>query len=154
MNAKNTIIITNKKAKFDYYLEEEYIAGLVLHGWEVKSLRSGKINLSASHIIIKYGEAFLIGAQIQPLPTAAKHVAPDPLRTRKLLLHQRELKRLIGGIEREGYTLIPLELFWRNNHIKAKIALAKGKKTYDKRDTIKEREWQRNKSRLVKSKLY
>ena len=145
-------IVSNKKAKFDYYTEDEYVAGMVLEGWEVKSLRAGKINLVDSHVIIKHGAAFLIGAQIQPLPTAAKYSYPDPTRSRKLLLHRRELKSLIGGIERQGYTLIPLELFWSNNYIKVKIALAKGKKNYDKRSDTKEREWQRDKSRLLKNK--
>lgn len=145
----NTIVL-NKKATFDYFIEEYYEAGMVLHGWEIKSLRAGKINLSDAHVIIKYGEAWLIGAQIQPLPTASLHTVPDPTRSRKLLLHQRELNKLIGHVERQGYTLIPLSLYWKHNYVKMKLALAKGKKTHDKRATIKDREWQREHARIMK----
>lgn len=148
----STSIVINKKARFDYFIEEESEAGLVLEGWEVKSLRANKVNLSDAHVIVKYGEAFLLGAQIQPLPTAAAHLHPDPIRTRKLLLNRRELNRLIGSVERQGYTIIPLSLYWSKNRVKVKIALAKGKKTHDKRDTIKDREWQRDKARLFKNK--
>jgi SsrA-binding protein len=140
----------NKKAGFDYFIEDQYEAGLVLEGWEIKSLRAGKINLSDAHVIIKYGEAFLLGAQIQPLPTASTHSIPDPIRTRKLLLHKKELNHLMGSVERQGYTIVPLSLYWKNNRVKIKIALAKGKKEHDKRDTIKTREWQRDKSRIMK----
>ena len=148
----STSITVNKKARFDYYLEDEYEAGLVLQGWEVKSLRLGKVNLSDSHVIVKYGEAFLLGAQIQPLPTTSMHCHPDSLRSRKLLLHRKELNRLIGSVERQGYTLVPLELFWNHNCIKIRIALAKGKKTHDKRDTEKDRDWQRSRARILKSR--
>lgn len=151
MTTKNSATIAlNKKAHFEYFIEDEYEAGLVLEGWEVKSLRAGKINLSDSHVIIKYGEAFLLGAQIQPLPTASAHLFPDANRTRKLLLNRRELNQLIGSVERQGYTLVPLALYWKNNRVKIKIALAKGKKTHDKRDTIKDRDWQRDRARLMK----
>lgn len=151
MTAKDSATIAqNKKAHFDYFIEEQFEAGLVLEGWEVKSLRAGKVNLSDAHVIIKYGEAFLLGAQIQALPTAATHLAPDPSRTRKLLLNRRELNQLIGSVERQGYTLVPLTLYWKNNRVKIKIALAKGKKTHDKRDTIKDRDWQRDRARLMK----
>ncbi|MBA2650344.1 MAG: SsrA-binding protein SmpB [Legionella sp.] len=143
-------IALNKKAGFDYYIEEQYEAGLVLEGWEVKSLRAGKINLSDAHVIIKYNEAFLLGAQIQPLPTASTHAVPDPIRTRKLLLNKKELNHLIGSVERQGYTIIPLSLYWKKNKIKMKIALAKGKKEHDKRDTIKDREWKRDHARIMK----
>jgi SsrA-binding protein len=143
-------IALNRKAGFDYYIEDQYEAGLVLHGWEVKSLRAGKVNLSDAHVIIKYGEAFLLGAQIQPLPTASTHAIPDPIRTRKLLLNRKELNHLIGSVERQGYTIVPLSLYWKKNNIKIKIALAKGKKEHDKRDTIKDRQWQRDKSRIMK----
>ncbi len=143
-------IIVNKKARFDYFIEEEYEAGLVLEGWEVKSLRAGKVNLSDSHVIVKRGEAFIIGAQIQPLPTAATHTLPDISRTRKLLMHKKELNKLIGHIERQGYTLVPISLYWRKNKVKARIALAKGKKTHDKRSSIKDRDWQRDKARIMK----
>lgn len=112
-NSKNSSIALNKKARFDYFIENEYEAGIVLQGWEVKSLRAGKINLSDAHVIVKYGEAFLLGAQIQPLPTAAAHLQPDPTRTRKLLLNRQELNQLIGSVERQGYTLIPLSLYWK-----------------------------------------
>lgn len=151
MASKNSASIAlNKKAHFDYFIENEYEAGLVLEGWEVKSLRAGKINLSDAHVIIKYGEAFLLGAQIQPLPTAASHLSPEANRTRKLLLNRRELNQLIGSVERQGYTIVPLSLYWKNNRVKIKIALAKGKKTHDKRDTIKDRDWQRDKARIMK----
>ncbi len=143
-------IVVNKKASFDYFIEEEFEAGLALEGWEVKSLRAGKVNLSDAHVIIKQAQAWLVGAQIQPLPTAATHVHPDSTRTRKLLLHRRELNQLIGHVERQGYTLIPLRFYWKNNIVKMKLALAKGKKTHDKRETIKDREWQRDRSRLFK----
>ena len=145
-------IALNKKARFDYFIEAEFEAGLILQGWEVKSLRAGRINLSDAHVIIKYGEAFLLGAQIQPLQTAAAHQLPDPTRTRKLLLNRRELNQLIGSVERQGYTLVPLSLYWSKNRVKMKLALAKGKKTHDKRDTIKDRDWQRSHSRLMKNK--
>lgn len=143
-------IALNRKAGFEYFIEDQYEAGLVLEGWEVKSLRAGKVNLSDAHVIIKYGEAFLLGAQINPLQTASTHTIPDPIRTRKLLLNRKELSHLIGSVERQGYTIVPLSLYWKKNKIKIKIALAKGKKEHDKRDTIKDREWQRDKSRLMK----
>lgn len=146
----DSTIVVNRKAGFDYFLEDHYEAGLVLEGWEVKSLRAGKINLSDAHVIIKYGEAFLLGAQIQPLLTASTHSIPDPSRTRKLLLNRKELNHLIGSVERQGYTIVPLSMYWKKNNIKLNIALAKGKKTHDKRDTIKDREWQRDRSRIMK----
>lgn len=145
-------IALNRKAGFEYFIEDQYEAGLVLEGWEVKSLRAGKVNLSDAHVIIKYGEAFLLGAQINPLQTASTHTIPDPTRTRKLLLNHKELSHLIGSVERQGYTIVPLSLYWKKNKIKVKIALAKGKKEHDKRDTIKDREWSRDKSRLMKNK--
>ncbi|HAU1654116.1 TPA: SsrA-binding protein SmpB [Legionella pneumophila] len=146
----DSTIALNRKAGFDYFIEDQYEAGLVLEGWEVKSLRAGKINLSDAHVIIKYGEAFLLGAQIQPLPTASTHFIPDPVRTRKLLMNKKELNHLIGSVERQGYTIVPLSLYWKKNKIKIKIALAKGKKEHDKRDAIKDREWQRDRSRIMK----
>lgn len=148
----NNSIALNKKAGFDYFIEEQYEAGLVLEGWEVKSLRAGKVNLSDSHVILKNGEAFLLGSQINPLQTASTHTVPDPTRTRKLLLNQKELSHLIGSVERQGYTIVPLSLYWKKNKIKMKIALAKGKKEHDKRDSIKDREWVRDKARLMKNK--
>ena len=123
-------VAVNKKAHFDYFIEEEFEAGMVLEGWEVKSLRAAKVNLTDAHVIIKHHEAFLLGAQIQPLPTAAAHTAPDSTRTRKLLLNRKELSKLIGHVERQGYTLIPLSLYWKGRRIKIRIALAKGKKAW------------------------
>jgi SsrA-binding protein len=149
-NQKSATIIVNKKARFEYFVEDEYDAGLVLEGWEIKSLRAGRVNLSDAHVIVKNGEAWLLGAQIQPLPTASTHIHPDPIRTRKLLLKRRELDQLIGRVERQGYTLIPLNLYWKRNKIKMKVALAKGKKTHDKRETVKDRDWQRDHSRIMK----
>jgi len=146
----DSTIALNRKAGFDYFIEEQYEAGLVLEGWEVKSLRAGKVNLSDAHVIVKYGEAFLLGAQINPLQTTSTHTLPDPVRTRKLLLHKKELNQLIGSVERQGYTLVPLSIYWKKNKIKIKVALAKGKKEHDKRDTIKDREWKRDRSRIMK----
>ncbi len=154
-NRKKTLsssdIAVNRKARFNYAIEDTMEAGLVLQGWEVKSLRAGKVNLSDAHVILKHGEAWLLGMQIQPLPTAAQHIVPDITRTRKLLLHRRELKKLLGQVERKGYTAVPLSLYWKKNIIKVKIALAKGKQTHDKRDTEKNRDWQRAHARLMKS---
>lgn len=148
----DSTIALNRKAGFDYFIENQYEAGLVLEGWEIKSLRAGKVNLSDAHVIIKYSEAFLLGAQIQPLLTASTHSIPDPTRTRKLLLNRKELNYLIGGVERQGYTIVPLSLYWKKNKVKIKIALAKGKKEHDKRDTVKERDWQRDRSRIMKNR--
>jgi SsrA-binding protein len=145
-------IVDNRKARFQYFIEEDFEAGLVLEGWEVKSLRAGKVNLSDAHVILKRGEAWLLGMQIQPLPTASQHTHPDITRTRKLLLHRRELGKLLGHIERKGYTVVPLSLYWKQNKIKVKIALAKGKKGQDKRETEKDRDWQRTHSRLMKNR--
>lgn len=144
-------IAQNKKARFDFFVEEEFEAGLVLQGWEVKSLRAGRVQLIDSHIIIKHGEAWLLGSQIQPLMTASTHIETDPVRTRKLLLHRKELDKLIGHVERKGYTIVALSLYWKQNRVKAKIALAKGKKQHDKRETTKARDWQRDKARLMKT---
>lgn len=146
-------IVINRKARFEYFIEEEFEAGLVLEGWEVKSLRAGKVNLSDAHVIIKHSEAWLLGAQIQPLPTASTHLHPDSLRTRKLLLNRRELNQLIGSVERQGYTLIPMSLYWKRNHIKMRVALAKGKKSHDKRETTKDRDWARAQNRIMKKGL-
>lgn len=143
-------IVTNKKARFEYFIEKDFEAGLALEGWEVKSLRAGRVNLTDAHVIIKNSEAFLLGAQIQPLATTATHTHADPIRTRKLLLNRHELNQLIGSVERQGYTLIPLSLYWKRNKIKMSLALAKGKKTHDKRDSIKDRDWQRSRSRIMK----
>ena len=146
----NTTIATNRKAHHDYFIEDRYEAGLVLQGWEVKSLRAGRIQLDQSHILLKNGEAWLFGALITPLQTASTHVHPDPQRTRKLLLKQREINKLIGSVERKGYTVVPLLLYWKDNRVKLEIGLAKGKQLHDKRATEKERDWQRQKQRLFK----
>jgi len=143
-------IALNKKARFDFFIEERLEAGLVLHGWEVKSLRAGRINLTEAYVVLRNGEAYLIGCNIPPLPTASTHINPDPTRTRKLLLHQRELAKLIGATEQKGYTLVPLDLHWSRGRAKLSIGLAKGKKQHDKRADIKERDWQREKARALK----
>jgi len=147
-------IIFNKKARFEYVIEKEWEVGLSLEGWEVKSLRAGKIQLVDSYVLLKSGAAWLFGAQIQPLPTASAHTNPDPLRNRKLLVHAEEFKQWIGYVERDGYTLIPLSLYWRGKWVKAKIALAKGKKTHDQRAAIKDREWQIERARIMKKENY
>lgn len=146
-------IVVNRKARFEYFIEDEFEAGLVLQGWEIKSLRAGKVNLSDAHVIMKHNEAWLLGAQIQPLPTASTHMHPDSLRTRKLLLNRRELNQLIGSVERQGYTLIPMSLYWKRNNVKMRVALAKGKKSHDKRETVKDRDWSRAHSRIMKKGL-
>jgi SsrA-binding protein len=146
----NQTIAVNRKAHHEFAIEERFEAGLVLEGWEVKSLRAGRTQLDQSYVLLKKGAAWLLGALITPLPTASTHIDPDPQRTRKLLLHRRELNKLIGLIERKGYTLVPLSLYWKDNHIKLQIALAKGKKAHDKRATEKDRDWQRDKQRFTK----
>ena len=145
----NTIAL-NRKARFDYFIEQEFEAGVALEGWEVKSLRDGRAQLKESYVVILRGEIFLIGAHISPLGSASTHINPDPTRSRKLLLHKKEISKLIGARERDGYTIVPLSLYWKRGKAKAKIALAKGKKQYDKRETIKQREWDRDKHRLLK----
>ncbi|MDB5840728.1 MAG: smpB [Herminiimonas sp.] len=136
-------IVDNKKAFFDYFIEERYEAGLVLEGWEVKSIRDGRVQLKEAYVIVRGAEVFLFGAHISPLPTASTHINPDPVRTRKLLLNAEEIKRLIGKVERAGYTLVPLNLHFQKGRIKCEIGLAKGKKQHDKRDTEKQRDTQR-----------
>lgn len=144
-------IALNKQARHDYFVEETFEAGLALQGWEVKSLREGRVQLKESYVLIKDGEAWLFGAHVSPLLSASTHVQPDPLRTRKLLLHRRELNRLIGAVERKGYTLVPLALYWKRGRAKLEIGLAKGKKLHDKRAAAKERDWAREKQRLLKA---
>lgn len=141
--ANSNNIALNRKAKFDYQILETMEAGIVLQGWEVKSLRAGKIQLVDSHVLLKNHEAFLLGALITPLLTASTHITPDARRTRKLLLHRVELAKLIGAVERRGYTLVPLSLYWKKNKVKVAIGLVKGKKQHDKRAAIKERDLQR-----------
>ena len=144
------IIAINKKAKHDYFLEDRFEAGLVLEGWEVKSLRAGKIQLVDSYILIKANEAWLIGTQIPPLTSTSTHSNPIPDRTRKLLLHRKEINKLIGAKERQGYTIVATQLYWKQQRVKLEIALARGKKQHDKRATIKERDWSRDKARILK----
>lgn len=143
-------IAQNKKARFDYQIEDRIEAGLQLQGWEVKSLRAGKAQLTDSYVIFKDGEAWLLGAQIQPLPTASTHFVVDPTRTRKLLLKSSEIARLQIATEQKGYTVVATELYWKGHLVKCKIALAKGKQAHDKRATEKERDWNREKSRILK----
>ena len=143
-------IALNRKARFDYLLHERFEAGLVLTGWEVKALRAGKAQLTDTYVLLKDGEAFLLGSNITPLNTASTHVNADPKRTRKLLLHRKEIARLIGATQQKGQTCIPMALFWKGNRVKCEIALATGKKEHDKRAAIKEREWKLDKQRLMK----
>lgn len=144
------LIAENRRARFDYFIEERLEAGLVLEGWEVKSLRAGKAQITEAYVYVRDGEVFLIGAHITPLKTASTHVHVDPTRTRKLLLNHKEIAHLIGAVERKGYTLVPLELYWSRGRAKLRIGLAKGKKQHDKRATEKERDWARDKARLLR----
>lgn len=146
----SSTIALNKKARHDFHIEDRFEAGLVLEGWEVKSLRAGKTQLVDSYVIIKDGEAWLLGCLITPLLTASTHIHPDATRTRKLLLHREELSKLIGAVERKGYTLIPLAMYWKHGRAKLEIGLAKGKKEHDKRATEKDRDWQREKQRVMR----
>jgi SsrA-binding protein len=147
---ESATIAENRKARHEYFIEETYEAGLSLLGWEVKSLRAGRVQLKEAYVFVKDAEAFLFGAHVSALPTASTHVIPDPIRTRKLLLNRSELNGLIGAVERRGYTLVPLEMYWKNGRAKLRIGLAKGKKEHDKRATEKDRDWKREKSRLMK----
>ena len=147
-----TRIADNKKAMFNYHIEERFEAGMVLEGWEVKSVREGKVQLTDGYVVIRNGEVFIIGCQINPLKTASTHVNPDAVRTKKLLMHKEEIRRLIGKVEQKGYTLVPLNLHWKAGKVKCEIALAKGKAEHDKRDTIKDREGKREVERAMKSR--
>lgn len=148
-DSDNTIV-RNREAFHDYFIEEQYEAGLVLEGWEVKSLRAGRGNLKESYVLLKDGEAYLFGCHISPLTSASTHVKPDPTRTRKLLLHRGELSSLVSDVERKGYTLAPIALYWKHGRVKLAVGLAKGKKDYDKRAVEKDRDWQRDKQRLLR----
>ena len=145
-------IAENKKAAFNYFFEEKHEAGVVLHGWEVKAVREGKVQLTDGYVVIRNGELFLIGCQIQPLKSASTHVTPEAARTKKLLMHREEIRRLIGKVEQKGYTLVPLNLHWKNGLVKCEIALAKGKAEHDKRNTIKDREGKREVERVMKQR--
>ena len=149
-NSDTSLIAVNRKARFNYAIEEEFEAGIVLEGWEVKSLRANRAQLSESHVTIFKGEALLVGAHVSPMASASTHIDPNPTRSRKLLLHAREISKLIGLTERAGYTIVPLKLYWVRGRAKLRIALAKGKKQHDKRETIKQREWDRQKRRILK----
>ncbi len=144
-------IALNKKARFNFSIEDTLQAGVALEGWEVKSLREGRVQITESYVHLRNGEAWLLGAHVTPLGTASKHVRPDPTRTRKLLLHRHELDRLVGAVERKGYTLVPLNLHWSKGRVKLEIGLAKGKKMHDKRETRKAQDWQRQKARILKA---
>jgi len=144
-------IAVNRKARFDYFIEERFEAGISLMGWEVKSMRAGKAQIAEAYVYMKDGEAFLHGAHIGALNSASTHVDTAPTRTRKLLLNRRQLDHLVGAVERKSYTIVPLELYWKSGRAKLEIGLAKGKKQHDKRHTEKDRDWQRDKSRIMKS---
>ncbi|MBD9537314.1 SsrA-binding protein SmpB [Stenotrophomonas sp. ATCM1_4] len=144
-------IALNKRARHEYHLEERFEAGLVLQGWEIKAIRAGRGNMTDAYAYVKDGEIFLIGAQITPLIQASTHTIPEDRRQRKLLLHRREIDKLIGRVERDGYTLVPTAMYWSKNKIKLEIALAKGKQNHDKRDTAKERDWAREKQRAMRA---
>ncbi|WP_398309551.1 SsrA-binding protein SmpB [Zoogloea sp.] len=146
-------IIDNRKAFHDYFIEDKYEAGLVLEGWEVKAIRAGRANIKESYVVIRGAEIFIVGMHITPLESASTHIHPDPTRTRKLLLHAEEIAKLIGKVERAGYTLVTLDLHYTKGRVKASIGLAKGKKQFDKRETEKERDWVREKARLVRAKV-
>lgn len=143
-------IADNKKAFHDYFIEEQFEAGVVLQGWEVKAIRAGRVQLKEAYVIVKHGELFLFGAHIGALTTASTHISPEALRTRKLLLNKSEINKLIGKVERSGYTLVPLNMHYKGGRIKLQIGLAKGKKQYDKRETEKKRDWQREQQQIMK----
>ena len=150
--AGRSTIALNKKARHDFHIEDRFEAGLALQGWEVKSLRDGRAQLKESYVVLKEGEAWLIGCHVSPLPSASTHVKTDPVRSRKLLLNRSELNRLVGLVERKGYTLVPLAMYWKKSRAKLEIGLAKGKKQHDKRASDKDRDWQRQKERILKNK--
>jgi len=146
----SNVIALNRKARHDYFIEDTLEAGLVLEGWEVKSLRAGNVQLAESYVYIRSGEAWLFGAHFSPLNTASTHVKPDPTRNRKLLIHRQELDRFIGAVERKGFALVPLDLHWHKGRAKLNVGMAKGKKQHDKRATDRERDWKRQKERILK----
>lgn len=148
-SSSNTIVL-NKKARHDFTLEDRFEAGIVLEGWEVKSLRAGKVQIRDSYVFIKNNEAWLSSVVITPLPTASTHIHPEPQRMRKLLLHRDEISKLVGAVERKGYTLVATAMYWKKGRAKLEIALAKGKKEHDKRATEKDRDWKREKARIIK----
>lgn len=143
-------IVQNRKAFHDYFIEQRFEAGIALEGWEVKAIRAGRVQLKEAYVVVRNGEIHLIGCHVSPLPAASTHVMPDPVRTRKLLLHAIEIDKLIGSVERAGYTLLPLDMHFSRGRIKLEIGLARGKKQHDKREAEKARDWQREKQRLLK----
>ncbi len=149
--APSNTIATNRVARHDYSIEDEIEVGMVLEGWEVKGLRNGSLQLKESYVMVKNGEIWLIGAHISPLASASTHIKPSPTRTRKLLAHRREIDRLVGMVERKGYTLVALSAYWSRGRAKLKLGIAKGKKAHDKRATIKDRDWKRDQARMLKS---
>jgi SsrA-binding protein len=148
----SSTIALNKKARHNYFIEDRFEAGIALQGWEVKSLREGRVQLTESYVILQNGEAWLFGFHISPLLSASTHITPDPTRSRKLLLHRRELDKLIGAVERKGYTLVATALYWKHGRAKLEIALARGKQSHDKRATQKDQEWTRSKQRLLRGR--
>jgi SsrA-binding protein len=146
-------IAENRRARFEYHIEENFEAGMVLEGWEVKAVRAGQIQLTDGYVVIKGGELFLIGCRINALRSASTHVNPEADRTKKLMMKKAEIRRLIGKVEQRGFTLVPLNLHWKGGRVKAEIALAKGKAQHDKRNTVKERDWEREKGRLMRHKV-
>ena len=148
-NGSGTIAL-NKRARHEYHIEDRYEAGLALQGWELKAIRAGRANIVESYAVVRDGELFLVGAQITPLIMASSHVVADALRTRKLLLHRAEIDKLVGHVQRDGYTLVPTALYWKGNKVKAELALAKGKQTHDKREASKDRDWARDKQRVMR----
>jgi SsrA-binding protein len=148
----NRQVAVNRKARHDYFIEERQEAGLALQGWEVKALRAGRLQLKEGYVLLKDGEAWLFGAHLSPLPTTSTHVIADPVRSRKLLLHRRQIDHLVGAVERKGYTIVPLQVYWKNGRAKLEIGLAKGKKQHDKRADQRDRDWERDKARLMKQR--
>ncbi|HKY02913.1 MAG TPA: SsrA-binding protein SmpB [Burkholderiales bacterium] len=146
-------IAENRKAFHDYFIEERIEAGIVLEGWEVKAIRAGRANLKEAYVVVRGEEVFLLGSHMSPLPTASTHINPDPTRTRKLLLHAEQIQKLIGKVDRAGYTMVPLNLHYSKGRIKLEVGLARGKKQYDKREAEKQREWDREKQRLLRAKV-
>jgi SsrA-binding protein len=149
-DAPERLIAENRRARFEYFIEDRYEAGLALQGWEVKAMRAGRAQITEGYVFLRGGEAFRTGAHVTPLKTTSTHIVADPTRTRKLLLNASELSRLIGAVERRGYTIVPLDLHWKDGRVKLEIGLAKGKKQHDKRATEKDRDWQRDKARILR----
>jgi SsrA-binding protein len=148
--ASDPVIAVNRKARHDFFIEDRLEAGLELQGWEVRSLRTGRAQIAEAYVVIRKSEVWLLGATISPLPSASTHIVPDPTRTRRLLLHRGEIDRLIGAVERKGYTLVPLRLYWKRGRAKLEVGVARGKRKHDKRESEKEKDWERQKQRLMR----